>query len=81
MAQTSTLTAGGFFQAALNAIRYNTPVKLSNVSPGDREITLEEVSWHDNSSDCWVVIYDRVYDITDFLDEVSTKKIISAFAI
>lgn len=37
----------------------------------DRVITLAEVSQHDTPKDCWVVIYDRVYDITDFLDEVS----------
>lgn len=62
--------ASGFIQSALNVIKYNTPVKLSKVSPGEREITLEEISWHDNPSDCWIVIYDRVYDITDFLDKV-----------
>ncbi|XP_045471188.1 probable cytochrome b5 2 [Harmonia axyridis] len=33
------------------------------------EITLEEVLCHDTRKDCWVVIYDRVYDITEFLDE------------
>jgi len=30
---------------------------------------LEEVSSHDQVSDCWLIIYDRVYDVTDFLDE------------
>lgn len=39
-------------------------------SPAERTITLSEVAWHDTYSDCWVIIYDRVYDITDFLDEV-----------
>lgn len=38
---------------------------------GERIITLEEVSWHDTPKDCWIVVYDRVYDVTDFLDEVS----------
>ncbi|XP_072393355.1 cytochrome b5-like [Diabrotica undecimpunctata] len=37
--------------------------------PGERVITLEEVSRHDTDKDCWVVIYDRVYDITEFLDK------------
>ncbi|KDR24001.1 cytochrome b5 type B-like [Zootermopsis nevadensis] len=32
-------------------------------------ISLDQVSWHDHCSDCWVVIYDRVYEITDFLLE------------
>lgn len=35
----------------------------------DRIITLAEVSRHDSPQDCWVVIYDRVYDITTFFDE------------
>lgn len=34
------------------------------------EISLDQVSWHDNYKDCWIVIYDRVYDVTPFLDEV-----------
>ncbi|KAH8413285.1 hypothetical protein KR009_009666 [Drosophila setifemur] len=33
------------------------------------EITLEEVAQHDSYDDCWVVIYDRVYDVTSFLRE------------
>jgi cytochrome b involved in lipid metabolism len=37
----------------------------------ERIITLAEVSLHDTPRDCWVVIYDRVYDITTFLEEVS----------
>jgi cytochrome b involved in lipid metabolism len=31
--------------------------------------TLKEVSYHDNLDDCWVVIYDRIYDITNFIYE------------
>lgn len=31
------------------------------------EITLEEVAQHDSFDDCWIVIYDRVYDVTHFL--------------
>lgn len=41
----------------------------------DRTITLAEVRLHDSPQDCWVVIYDRVYDITTFFDEVSSKLI------
>lgn len=37
------------------------------------EISLDQVSWHDNFNDCWIVIYDRVYDVTPFLDEVSSS--------
>lgn len=36
-------------------------------------ISLNEVSFHDTCDDCWTIIYDRVYDITNFFDNVSTK--------
>jgi cytochrome b involved in lipid metabolism len=32
--------------------------------------TLKDISVHDTSYDCWVIIYDKVYDITNFLQEV-----------
>ncbi|TMW47405.1 hypothetical protein DOY81_007517 [Sarcophaga bullata] len=32
-------------------------------------IPLEAVAKHDDYSDCWVVIYDRVYDVTSFLQD------------
>lgn len=35
------------------------------------EISLLEVSQHDSFDDCWLVIYDRVYDVTSFLQSVS----------
>ncbi|KAG7311329.1 hypothetical protein JYU34_002367 [Plutella xylostella] len=35
----------------------------------DRVITLAEVACHDTYNDCWVVIYDRVYNITGFFNE------------
>lgn len=47
-------------------------IRNSNASSGEYGlpiITLEEVSWHDTHQDCWVVINDRVYDVTPFLFE------------
>lgn len=38
------------------------------------EINLGQVSWHDQPDDCWIVLYDRVYDITEFLREVKIKR-------
>ncbi|XP_011168160.3 cytochrome b5 [Solenopsis invicta] len=32
-----------------------------------RTINLAEVAWHDRPDDCWLVIYDYVYDCTKFL--------------
>lgn len=41
------------------------------IPPEKRIISLKEVSLHDHADDCWIVIYDRIYDLTNFLDEVS----------
>ncbi|XP_018325120.1 cytochrome B5-like protein [Agrilus planipennis] len=50
------------------SLRYSS-IPLSTAVPGERIITLEEVAYHDTWDSCWMVIYDRVYDVTDFLDE------------
>lgn len=57
----------------------NLPDRIEPGTPEakDRIITLAEVAFHDTPNDCWVVIYDRVYDISDFLDEVSILMILS----
>lgn len=34
-------------------------------------ITLKEVAEHDSYDDCWIILYDRVYDVTKFLNEVN----------
>ena len=34
-------------------------------------ISLNEVANHCYPWDCWVVLYDRIYDVTSFLIEVS----------
>lgn len=36
-------------------------------------ITLKEVSEHDSYDDCWIILYDRVYDVTRFLNEVNLE--------
>ena len=30
-------------------------------------VSLEEVSWHASREDAWLVLYDRVYEVTDYL--------------
>lgn len=71
-----------FLQLAMTALRLTTSaansvtVAAKNSSASDRnnntvrhrkQYTLDEVSYHDTFGDCWIVLYDRVYDITDFL--------------
>jgi len=39
------------------------------VTPKLPEYSLSEVSDHCSPDDCWLVIYDRVYDVTNFLND------------
>lgn len=53
-----------------NLVLHKTfPQELSNglLPRGLAEIPLSVVAQHDEYSDCWIVIYDRVYDVTQFL--------------
>lgn len=68
MAKTSVAFGTEIFPSVTPVLGCGTVTKVS--TPSERTITLSEVSWHDSYADCWIIIYDRVYDITDFLDEV-----------
>ena len=37
--------------------------------PKLKQYTLKEVAFHCSVDDCWMVILDKVYDLTDFLDD------------
>lgn len=53
-----------------------TTPAVGHASENDKklhQISLSEVAEHDTIEDCWIVIYDRVYDITNFFDLVSFK--------
>lgn len=73
-----------FLQLAMTALRLTTSAAANvtkNSSISDRnnnntvrhrkQYTLDEVSYHDTFGDCWIVLYDRVYDISNFLKVVS----------
>lgn len=49
----------------------SSPGKESEIDKKLKHISLKEVLDHDMYDDCWVIIYDRVYDITQFLHSVS----------
>lgn len=52
---------------ALKNLRKN----LFNSVNERKKLSLAEVSNHDMFDDCWIVLYDRVYDVTKFLNEVN----------
>lgn len=66
-----------FFRSAIKVLRLNKKPSNENLNllvPEKTifpEITLDEVAFHDSIDDCWIVIYDRVYNVTDFMRLVS----------
>ena len=66
--------AGDALRLAVTALRLSEPTprvpQQKETSNNPSTISLDQVSWHDHRADCWIVIYDRVYDITGFLLEV-----------
>lgn len=41
------------------------------MAEGLKKITLEEVTKHNAAGSSWLVIHNKVFDVTKFLDEVS----------
>lgn len=58
-------------QPAIDAVRktsIGSPVrKVSSLSAANR-FTLKDVAQHCTHDDCWIILYDKVYNITPFLD-------------
>ena len=60
-----------------HSLGYSLRVRVRGVSsqPGSlaaeeiREVTREEVAQHDSEDDCWIIIGDHVYDVTDYIYE------------
>ncbi|XP_055684126.1 uncharacterized protein LOC129790586 [Lutzomyia longipalpis] len=73
------LETNNFVQFAMNALRLRRQKPLNHLVVDTTltqdteeevelpEISLEEVANHDSATDCWIVIYDRIYDVTKFL--------------
>ena len=39
-------------------------------TPAVKSYTLDEINEHNNGKSCWLIVDDRVYDVTKFLEEV-----------
>ncbi|KAG5675036.1 hypothetical protein PVAND_004975 [Polypedilum vanderplanki] len=71
-AKEALVAATSFITNTIRTLIYNpkTP-NVGHASDNDdklNQISLSEVSLHDLPDDCWIIIYDRVYDVTNFLD-------------
>ncbi|XP_015115426.1 cytochrome b5-like [Diachasma alloeum] len=49
---------------SLNKIKNNNNNKRND---SERIISLNQLSRHDRHDDCWIAVYDRVYDCTEFI--------------
>lgn len=45
--------------------------------PELKRYSLKEVAEHKTATSCWVIIHDKVYDVTPFFNEVSSQNTIS----
>ncbi|KAJ6634887.1 Cytochrome b5 [Pseudolycoriella hygida] len=59
---------------ALRTLRLNKTIPKDSVTVLDEEkcrpiYSLSEVADHDTYDDCWIVLYDRVYNVTEFLHQ------------
>jgi cytochrome b involved in lipid metabolism len=45
------------------------PPQEPKKSHGLKQYSLQEVSEHCLPNDCWIVLFDKIYDVTDFLSE------------
>ncbi|XP_057873741.1 cytochrome B5-like protein [Cryptomeria japonica] len=41
----------------------------SNNLSTQKVYTKSEVAWHNKSTDCWIIIKDKVYDVTSYVEE------------
>ncbi|XP_062551925.1 uncharacterized protein LOC134217163 [Armigeres subalbatus] len=67
--------SASFLKLAMTALRLSATTATTpsndlnnNTLRLRKQISLDEVSYHDTMQDCWIVLYDRVYDITNFLE-------------
>ncbi|KZT22954.1 molybdopterin binding oxidoreductase [Neolentinus lepideus HHB14362 ss-1] len=47
--------------------RIEAEAKASELGDGDKQFTIEEVAKHASKDDCWIVINNKVYDVTSVL--------------
>ena len=59
---------GIFLFTGMNSITYRNNV---NIASGPKLYSFKDVQCHCTYNSCWIVITNQVYDVTNFLEEVS----------
>merc|ERR1712226_976879 len=68
-------------QASSSQVCLESPARASSCSTAPMAVPAQEVAKHATEKDCWVIVGDEVYDVTDFLkDHPGGKKAIMLFA-
>jgi len=52
--------------------------QVTSIAPS-KELTMAEVSTHNNEKDCYLAINDKVYDVTNFIEKHPGGKVITFF--
>jgi len=52
-----------------NSLNRLTTVRNHLKQSQDREFTKDEVSRHNKDGDCWIILWDEVYDVTSFMND------------
>jgi len=69
---TASKNAGGSYEDGMNkgaAAGGAAAAAGGAAAGGGKSITKEEVATHNNKSSCWVILHDKVLDVTDFLKD------------
>merc|ERR1712167_513000 len=69
---TASKNAGGSYEDGMNkgaAAGGAAAAPAAGAAGGGKSITKEEVATHNSKSSCWVILHDRVLDVTDFLKD------------
>lgn len=45
------------------------------MAKGLKEYSWEEISTHNTESSCWIVLHNKVFDVTPFLGKVRTNEL------